>query len=57
MCVHPERKPLKDLKAAVAALVLNRVLGLARWNGEVGCIVDHACCKGGGSGPHVQPHP
>ena len=43
MCVYPKCKPLQDLKSAVAALVLNGVLELARGDGEVLSIVDHAC--------------
>ena len=57
MCVNPKGEALEDLKATVAALVFNGVLCLARRNGEVGCIVDHACRKGGGSRAHVQPDP
>ena len=43
MCVHSECKSLQDLKSAVAAVVLNGVLGLARGDGEVLGIVYHAC--------------
>ena len=43
MGVHPECKALQNLKPTIAALVLNGVLGLAGGNGEVGCVVDHAC--------------
>ena len=43
MCVHPECKSFQDLKAAVAALVVYGVLGLAGGNGEVLGVVDHAC--------------
>ena len=43
MCVHPKCKSLQDLKSAVAALVLNGVLGLARGDAEVLGIVYHAC--------------
>lgn len=42
MCVHPECEPLQDLKSAVAALVLDGMLRLARRDGEVLGIVDHA---------------
>ena len=42
MGMHSESKPPEDLKAAVAALVLDWVLRFARGNGEVGSIVDHA---------------
>lgn len=43
MCVHPKCKSFQDLKPAVAALVLDGVLGLAGGDGEVLGIVDHAC--------------
>lgn len=36
-------KAFQYFKAAVAALVLDRVLGLARGDAEVRGIVDHAC--------------
>ena len=40
--MHPERKALQNLKAAVAALVLNWVLDFARRDGEVRSVIDHA---------------
>lgn len=43
MGVHPKGKAFQDFKPAVATLVLDGVLGLARRDGEERGVVDHAC--------------
>ena len=43
MRVHSESKALQGLKPLVAAGVLNGVLSLPRWYGEILSVVDHPC--------------
>lgn len=46
MCVHAHRKAGEGLEAPVAAVVEHKVLLLARRDGEVAGVREHACTVG-----------